>query len=142
MQGCSILSKFKCRTFVAFATFFASGQSLAADTSLRGIRLELKPRICTLAGAEKQCETAVRAAWRAPQRESVCLVVVDRPDVKRCWENYSRGTHSVELTFDADVTFELRDPQLQDVLASKVLQVIREALEYRRKRRQPWNIMY
>ena len=104
--------------------------------------MQLKPRICTLAGDEKQCETAVRAAWRSSKRESLCLVIVNRPDVKRCWEEYSRGTHSVELTFDSDLIVELRDPSLENVFTSQVLQVIREALEYRRKRRQPWNIMY
>jgi len=112
------------------------------DTASRSIRLDLRPSICTLAGKEKSCETPVRAAWRSSQRESLCLVIVDRPDIKRCWENYSRGTHSVELTFSDNVVFELRDTQLQNVLASKALKVIREALEYRRKRRQPWNIIY
>jgi len=112
------------------------------DPGNSDIRLDLKPRICTLSGNEKTCETAVRAAWRSPRRESLCLVIVDRPDVKRCWENFSRGTYSVELVFSDDLVMELRDPQLQTVLASKVLKVIREALDYRRKRRQPWNIMY
>jgi hypothetical protein len=36
----------------------------------------------------------------------------------------------------------LRDPQLQRVIASEAITVIREALRLRRKRRQPWNILY
>jgi len=44
------------------------------------------------------------------------------------------------LTFTEDLTFQLRDVSLEHVLASEVLRVIREALRYRHKRRQPWNI--
>jgi hypothetical protein len=104
------------------------------------IHLELSPRICTLASRDKQCQTEVHAQWSAPREESLCLVIVDRPDVKRCWEHYSRGTYSIDLTFADDLTFQLRDPQLQNVLASEVLRVIREALHYRHRRREPWNI--
>ena len=105
-----------------------------------GIRLELSPRICTLGSNDKQCETKVHAQWTSPREESLCLVIEGRPEVKRCWEHFSHGTYSVELTFAEDLTFQLRDPGLQNILASEALRVIREALRYRHKRRQPWNI--
>ena len=82
----------------------------------------------------------VRATWRSPRDESLCLVIVDRTDVKRCWEKYSEGTYSIELIFSADVVFQLKDLDLKQVLASEVLRVIREAIRYRHKRREPWNI--
>jgi hypothetical protein len=104
------------------------------------IHLELSPRICTLASRDKQCQTEVHAQWSASHEESLCLVIVDRPDVKHCWEHYAQGTYSLELTFVEDLTFQLRDPGMQNVLASEVLRVIREALHYRHKRREPWNI--
>jgi len=104
------------------------------------IHLELSPRICTLGAHDKQCQTEVHAQWSAPHEESLCLVILDRPEVKHCWEHYSQGTYSIELTFVADLTFQLRDPALQNVLASEVLRVIREALHYRHRRRDPWNI--
>ena len=69
-------------------------------------------------------------------------MIVDRPDVKRCWENFSEGTYSIELAFDKDLTVQLRDPELQRVLASQSIAVIKEALQLRRKRRQPWNLLY
>jgi Protein of unknown function (DUF3019) len=109
----------------------------ATDTD---IRLELSPRICTLAATDKQCETRVSAKWRSPHEESLCLVILDRPEVKRCWEKYSEGTYSIELVFAEDLVFQLRDFELQNVLAFEVLRVIREAIRYRHKRRQPWNI--
>ena len=105
-----------------------------------GIHLELSPRICTLASHDKQCQTEVHAQWSAPREESLCLVIVDRPEVKHCWEHYSQGTYSIDLTFVDDLTFQLRDPALQNILASEVLRVIREALHYRHRRREPWNI--
>jgi hypothetical protein len=106
----------------------------------KDIRLEISPRICTLTGKDKECETAVHAQWRSSQEESLCLVIVARPDVKRCWENYAEGTYTIQLTFSEDLTFQLRDVSLERVLASEVLRVIREAIRYRHKRRQPWNI--
>ena len=120
----------------------SSAASIAAPASMpdESIHLEVSPRICTLASKDKQCQTEVHAQWNAPHEESLCLVIVDRPDVKRCWEHFSRGTYSIDLTFVDDLTFELRDPGLQNVLASEVLRVIREALHYRHKRREPWNI--
>ena len=66
--------------------------------------------------------------------------MMERPEVKRCWENYSQGTYSIELTFADDLTFQLKDPQLQQVLSSEVLRVIREAIRYRHRRREPWNV--
>jgi hypothetical protein len=111
----------------------------AAETG-EDIRLELRPRICTLSANDKQCETRVYAIWRSPHEESLCLVIVNRPEVKRCWENYSEGTYSIELTFADDLTFQLKDPELKHVLASEALRVIREAIRYRHKRREPWNI--
>lgn len=104
------------------------------------IHLELSPRICTLGARDKQCQTEVHAQWSAPREESLCLIILDRPDVKHCWEHYSQGTYSIVLTFVDDLTFQLRDPASQNVLASEVLRVIREALHYRHRRREPWNI--
>jgi Protein of unknown function (DUF3019) len=104
------------------------------------IKLVISPRICVLASSDKQCETPVHAQWQSPHEESLCLVIVARPDVKRCWEHYSQGTYTIELTFAEDLTFQLRDVSLEHVFASEVLRVIREALRYRHKRRQPWNI--
>ena len=105
-----------------------------------GIQLEISPRLCTLAAHEKQCDVVVRASWSAPRAESLCLVLIDRPEIKRCWEHYAAGTYSLEMVFAQDLTFQLRDPALQSVLAAAVLRVIREALEYRHRRRQPWNL--
>lgn len=112
----------------------------AAGDDRDAIRLELSPRICTLTTNDKQCDTVVRATWRAASNESLCLVIVGRPEVKRCWEKYSEGNYSIELVFASDLVFELRDLDLQQVLTSEVLRVIREAIRYRHKRREPWNI--
>jgi hypothetical protein len=118
----------------------APGAAVAAEPADEDIHLELSPRICTLGNHDTQCKTQVLAQWRTPHEESLCLVILDRPEVKHCWEHYSRGTYSLYLTFVNDLTFQLRDPSLQNILASEVLQVIREALHYRHRRREPWNI--
>jgi hypothetical protein len=112
----------------------------AADTGSEDIRLTLSPKVCTLALNDKQCEAEVHASWQAAHDESLCLVIADRPNVKRCWEHYAEGTYSIELVFTEDVVFELKDLDLNRVLASEVLRVIREAIRYRHRRRQPWSI--
>lgn len=118
----------------------ASALRSAVADALAPVHLELSPRICTLSAKDKQCETRVRADWRAPMQESLCLIVLDHPEIKRCWENYVEGTYSIEMTFSDDLTFQLRDLELQHVLASEVLRIIREAMQYRHKRREPWNV--
>jgi Protein of unknown function (DUF3019) len=118
----------------------SSYTSAASGDGRDDIRLELSPRICTLTTKDTQCDTVVHASWRAPGNESLCLIIVGRPEVKRCWEEYSEGSYSIELTFSADLVFQLKDLDLQQVLASEVLRVIREAIRYRHKRREPWNV--
>jgi hypothetical protein len=125
---------------LAVASGLASSLCVAQEPS--DISLDLRPRVCTMTTEDEQCETTVRAHWRSPRDESLCLVIVGRPDVKRCWENYSEGRYSVELAFAEDLTVQLRDPGLQQVLASAAITVIREAIQLRRKRKQPWNILY
>ncbi len=129
----------RCAVFALLLLAAVTGNG-AADRTGEGIRLELKPRVCTLGIKDQQCEAHVEASWRANQDESLCLVIQDRPDVKKCWEHYAAGTFTIELVFREDVTFELRDPGLSQVLASDVLRIIKEALRYRHKRRQPWNV--
>lgn len=116
--------------------------SASARQGAEVISLELQPRVCTLAAQDEQCDTPVRAHWQSRREESLCLVIVGRPDVKHCWEHYSAGTYTLELIFQADLTVELRDTELRNVLASRTVKVIREALQLRRKRHQPWSIVF
>jgi hypothetical protein len=104
------------------------------------ISLEVSPRLCVVPAGTDQCATTVHAHWRASKPESLCLVILGHQDIKQCWEHYAEGVYDVELRFSADLTLQLRDPQLRQVLASETLRVIREALRYRHRRRQPWNI--
>jgi hypothetical protein len=117
----------------------AGGANAAANAD--GISLELSPRVCTLSSDQENCDTVVTARWRAPQDESLCLLIVGQPQVRQCWENHAEGVYTVRLTFDRDLLVELRDTDLQNVLASETIAVIKEALRLRRKRRQPWDIL-
>ena len=127
---------------VTLASVIAAGSVVAAeDGGDRGIKLELSPRVCTLAAGDESCDTTVTAQWHAPQDESLCLLIVDHPQIKRCWEHHSEGIYAVRLEFNRDLLVELRDPQLQTVLAAEAIAVIKEALRLRRKRRQPWDIL-
>jgi len=119
----------------------ASTRATAAnDGGHEDIRLELSPRICTLGVHDRQCEARVHASWHAPHEESLCLVIVGRPEIKQCWEKCSDGVTTIELVFADDLVFQLKDRDLQQVLASEALRVIREAIQFRHKRRQPWNV--
>lgn len=106
------------------------------------IELRLRPRVCTLSEDDAACNTTVRAQWRSTQNESLCLVIVDQPNIRRCWEHHSEGVYSVEVAFSEDLVVQLRDTEFDRVLASEAIAVIRKALQFRRKRRQPWSIFY
>jgi hypothetical protein len=114
----------------------------AADASRPPIELKLRPRVCTLAGDDTTCNTTVHAQWRSTRNESLCLLIVDRPHIRQCWDQHTQGVYSVELSFDQDLVVQLRDAELDDVLASEAIAVIRQALQLRHKRRPPWNIFY
>ena len=126
----------KCCLLITVYSTCAFGQS--PDNP---ITLELKPRICTMTTEEDRCATTVRAHWQSSRNESLCLVIVGRPDIKRCWENFSKGRYNIELEFTEDLTVQLRDLSLEKVLASAAITVIREAIQLRRKRKQPWNLL-
>ena len=96
--------------------------------------------MCTLVGDDTTCDTTVHAQWRSPRNESLCLLIVQRPDVRQCWEDHKQGVYSVEISFSEDLVVELRDAELDRVLASQGIAVIRQALQLRHKRRPPWNI--
>jgi hypothetical protein len=128
-------------TIAAVAGLSFAGAALPDSGSADpDIRLEISPRICTLTGNDKQCATPVRAQWHSSRDESLCLVILARQEVRHCWEHYKAGTYTIDLVFTDDVVFQLRDVALDRVLASEALHVIREAIQYRHRRRQPWNI--
>ena len=122
------------------AVVLARAANAAADPT-DGISLELSPRVCTLSADQENCDTTVTARWRAPRDESLCLLIVGQPQVRQCWENHAEGVYTVRLMFDRDLLVQLRDVELQNVLASETIAVIKEALRLRRKRRQPWDIL-
>ncbi len=114
--------------------------ALAADASRPRIELKLRPRVCTLSDENPTCNTTVHAQWRSSRNESLCLLIVDRPQVRQCWEGHKEGVYSVEVSFSEDLVVELRDAELDRVLASQAVAVIRQALQLRHRRRPPWNI--
>jgi hypothetical protein len=112
----------------------------AGEPSRPEIELKLRPRVCTLSGEQTACNTTVHAQWRSPRNESLCLLIVDRPHIRHCWENHAKGVYSVEVSFSEDLVVELRDTERDRLLASQAIAVIRQALQLRHKRRPPWNI--
>jgi hypothetical protein len=143
----SAIRKAGCLAGFALLTANASGGATAASTRVasevngNSIQLELSPRVCTLSAGDENCDTVVTAQWRAPRDESLCLLIVGQPQIRQCWENLAEGVYTVRLVFNQDLLVELRDAQLQTVLASEAIAVIKEALRLRRKRRQPWDIL-
>ena len=129
-----------CSATLACALLASVQLAGAGQADPQPIELKLRPRVCTLPDDQTDCNTTVRAQWRSRSNESLCLLIVDRPDIRHCWENHSEGTYSVELSFSEDLVVQLRDLDPDRVLASKTIAVIRQAL--RRKRRPPWNIFY
>lgn len=119
----------------------ASGLAQAAQSpAASDIQLDLRPRVCTLSAGVEACDTVVEARWQAARSESLCLLIIGRPEIKRCWENHSSGEYTLALVFREDLLVELRDTELRAVLASGAVRVIREALQLRRKRRAPWSL--
>jgi hypothetical protein len=112
----------------------------ASVRAAESVELQVRPRVCTLSANDEHCDTTVVAEWRSPRNESLCLLIVGRPDVSRCWEDHSQGRYTVSLVFSEDLQVELRDTESRAVLASRAIRVIREALELRRKRRPPWSV--
>ena len=114
--------------------------AVAGEASRPSIELKVRPRVCTLSGDDTTCNATVHAEWRSSRNESLCLLIVDQPHIRQCWENHTAGVYSVEVSFRDDLVVQLRDTRLDSVLASQAIAVIRQALQLRHKRRPPWNI--
>ncbi len=136
------ISKFSSAALLCCLLVATSPTTAAVDEQQQPIELRLRPRVCTVAENDAACNTTVHAQWRSPRNESLCLVIVDQPNIRRCWEDHQEGVYSVEVVFSEDLVVQLRDTELDHVLASQAIAVIRKALEFRRKRRQPWSIFY
>lgn len=113
---------------------------LGSSVPAESVELQVRPRVCTLSAQDEACNTTVVAEWRSPRSESLCLLIIGRPEIERCWEDHSEGRYTVSLVFSEDLEVELRDAESRAVLASQAIRVIREALELRRKRRPPWSV--
>ena len=133
--------KWQLISLIASSLLTATLANAAVDEQIDRISLELSPKVCTLSSDQQNCDTTVTARWRAPHDESLCLLIVGQPQVRQCWENHAEGVYTVRLMFDRDLLVQLRDLELQNVLASETIAVIKEALRLRRKRRQPWDIL-
>jgi hypothetical protein len=130
-----------CNAALASVLLLSVHPAAAADDASRpAVELKVRPRVCTLSENDTTCDTTVHAQWRSPRNESLCLFIVDRPDVRQCWENHKEGVYSIEVSFSKDLVVQLRDTELDRVLASQAIAVIRQALQLRHKRRAPWNI--
>jgi hypothetical protein len=130
-----------CKAALASVLLLSVLTAAAADDASRPpVDLKVRPRVCTLAGDDRTCNTTVHAQWHSPRNESLCLLIVDRPEIRQCWEDHKDGVYSVEVSFSEDLVVELRDAELDRVLASQAIAVIRQALLLRHKRRPPWNI--
>lgn len=136
------ISKYSSAALLSGLLIAAPAGAAAADAGEPPIELKLRPRVCTLADNDATCNTTVRAQWRSAKNESLCLVIVDQPHIRRCWEQHTAGVYSVEVSFSQDLVVQLRDTELDRVLASQAIAVIRKALQFRRKRRQPWSIFF
>jgi hypothetical protein len=137
--GCIVAGRLTYMVLAAALCLLAQPASAEAVVRHDFIELELRPRVCTLSARDEECDTVVQAQWRSPRDESLCLLIVGRPEIKRCWEGYSEGVYTMKLAFSEDLVVELRDPELQRVLVAEAVTVIKEALRLRRKRRQPWS---
>ena len=133
-------SKYFKAVFASFLLLSAPAAALAADASRPRIELKVRPRVCTVSAEETTCNTTVHAQWRSPRNESLCLLIVDRPQVRQCWEDHKEGVYSVEVSFSEDLIVVLRDAEADRVLATQAIAVIRRALQLRHRRRPPWNI--
>lgn len=123
-----------------FCLWLLSPFDARSDNPADPVQLELSPRICTMAADDKECRTQVRAVWHAGHAISVCLIVVDRPALKHCWEHVSEGSISLDVLASQDVAFRLEDAERRQVLFSDVMHVVRESVRYRHRRRQPWSL--
>lgn len=105
-----------------------------------GVELDLRPRVCTMAAGDKQCRAQVLVSWRSAPPRALCLTVADRPELNHCWDAASEGNITVEVRAAADVAFQLQTADRPPVVASNVLRVVRESIQYRPRRRAPWSL--
>jgi hypothetical protein len=118
---------------------YFNAAAVASEVHKDRVQLKLNPRLCTLSKDEPRCKALVRISWTSEAKQSLCLKVVNRPDVNHCWKQNSQGNFGIQLAFKNDLTVELRDSRTQSLVASKTISIVREG-EYRHRRRHPWDL--
>lgn len=115
------------------ASWCVAGAS-AADSAL-----ELKPSICALAENQVLCEERVDIRWHSDYPDALCLFVDQSEQPLACWQDKDQGEFHYEARTEQSLTFQLRAERDDQLLASRLFEVIREYTEFRSRRRKPWN---
>jgi hypothetical protein len=130
-RGCTI---FKSHPY--FIVLLIASQSAIAD--IPSIELNLKPKVCVLSSEETSCYDELNIAWQSEQALNLCLYQKNQEQPLACWQNATYGSHSMALNTGVSLNFLLREIEKNQLLASETFEVIHDAKEFRRARRNAW----
>ena len=112
--------------------------STSTVAEIPSIELNLKPKVCVLSSEETSCYDELHIAWQSEQAISLCLFQKDQEQPLACWQNATYGSHSMALNTGTSLNFLLREIEKNQLLASQTFEVIHDAKQYRRARRNAW----
>lgn len=120
---------FKLLIFIAaLATFTVSAEN----------ELQLTPDVCVIK-PDKSCETVVHVTFNSLEATPICLII---PQVvfKLCKAKAKSHTFSVQLAVDKTITFNIINPNTDQIITSSEFAVLTfHSKKTRRKRNFPWS---
>ncbi len=105
----------------------------------QAIELWIKPSLCIISKEDELCMDQITINWQANHLQSLCLFQSGTEQPLFCWNDEDNGLFLQEVNTKTNLTFQLRQQGDNSLLASQVFQVLKEYIEYRRRRRNPWN---
>lgn len=103
------------------------------------VEFTLQPRLCVISHKQSSCKDRIKIRWLAREIQSLCLHREDWAPAIRCWEQQQKGAHQYDIDSDQNVIFLLKSLAKDELLAQAIFEVIKEELQYRRRRRNPWS---
>jgi len=110
--------------------------------SIRADELKITPDTCAITPERPMCNLNLLIEYQSNIPKSLCIWIVKHTATLACFKDSFGFKYRVKLTLAEDTSFELRDMNNNDVVATSIVRVAKfEPANTRRRRGLNWNLL-